>query len=67
MSNLTVTEFDGALVVDSRLIADELGIQHRTFIKTVRKYQTKIESRFGLLRFENEAVKIEGSRGFLRF
>ena len=39
MSNLTVTERNGILVVDSRLVAAELGIEHHTLLlKTINKY-----------------------------
>lgn len=44
MSNLSVIERDGVLVVNSRLIAQSLGIEHRSFIKTVDRYQEQITS-----------------------
>ena len=43
---------DGELVVDSRLIANRLRIQHESFLKTARKYKDRIEMKFGHLRFE---------------
>ena len=43
---------DGALVVDSRLIADSLGIDHESLMKTINKYQTQAEQAFGILRFQ---------------
>ena len=53
MPDLTViTHSDGVLVVDSRLIAHELGIEHESFIKTIKQYQTQTEQAFGVLRFE---------------
>jgi len=58
MSNLTVIEVDGVFVVDSRLIADRLDIDHKSFIKTVRKYQTKVEQRFGCIRFEISSIQM---------
>lgn len=48
---VTVCLDSSQLVVDSRLVAESLGIQHKTFIKTVRKYQTETEQAFGILRF----------------
>jgi phage regulator Rha-like protein len=33
MSNLSVIERNGALVVDSRLIAQDLGIEHRVLLQ----------------------------------
>lgn len=50
--SLQVTEQNGDLVVDSRLIAARLDIQHETFMRTIRKYESKIEQRFGIIRFE---------------
>lgn len=47
-----VTEIEGVLVVDSRLIAARLGIEHESFLRTIKKYQTKIEQHFGQFRFE---------------
>ena len=43
---------DGVLVVDSRLIAKELEIEHESFIKTIDKYQIYCEQVFGGLRFQ---------------
>jgi phage regulator Rha-like protein len=48
---------DGALVVDSRLIAEELGINHGDWMRNVvAKYQKETEQAFGHLRFENGTV-----------
>lgn len=53
MSDLSVSEYnDGELVVDSRLIAEDLGIEHESFIKTVDTYKTVVEEAFGVIRFE---------------
>lgn len=49
---LQVTELNGDLVVDSRLIAQRLDIDHASFMRTIKKYETKIEQRFGTIRFE---------------
>lgn len=51
------------LVVDSRLVADNLGIEHSSFFRTIKRYQKQIEQRFPLIRFEVEAVKKQGQRG----
>lgn len=57
MTNLSIeTHPDGILVVDSRLIAEELNVTHKSFMETVRKYQTQTEKAFGNLRFETETV-----------
>jgi phage regulator Rha-like protein len=49
---LQVTEQNGDLFVDSRLIALRLDIQHETFMRTIKKYESKIEKRFGCIRFD---------------
>lgn len=43
---------DGALVVDSRLVAQRLGIEHENLMSTLNKYRTQLEQAFGGLRFE---------------
>ena len=53
---LPIQSVNNVDVVDSRLIAIELGIQHESFLKTIRKYQTRLEKR-GHLRFEIETVQ----------
>lgn len=63
MSNLIVqnigTDRDASLVVDSRLIAEVLGVGHSDWVRNViKKYQTEIEEDFGQLRFENGYVDI---------
>jgi len=62
MTSLSVIEYRGALVVDSRLIAQELGIEHRAFMQTLKRYQDKIESTFGVVAFEM-SKPLEGSLG----
>lgn len=62
MSELIVIENEGELVVDSRLIAQELSIEHRSFMETVGNYKTLVEQEFGVLRFET-AKPQEGSKG----
>lgn len=52
MTEITVTEKDGVLLVDSRLIASRIGIEHESFMRTVAKYQSQTEQAFGGLRFE---------------
>lgn len=47
---------DGALVVDSRLIASQLGIQHENFMDTLNKYKTQTEQAFGQFRFQTGTV-----------
>jgi phage regulator Rha-like protein len=44
MSNLSVQDRNGVLVADSRLIALELGIQHKNFLATIEKYNPVMAS-----------------------
>ena len=53
---LAVIEQDGELVVDSRLISERLGIQHRSFYRTVVKHSELLERRFGRVRFQIATV-----------
>jgi phage regulator Rha-like protein len=41
----------GELLVDSRVIAERLDIDHESFMRNIKKYERLIESRFGILRF----------------
>ncbi len=62
MSNLSVMERDSVLVVDSRLIAQDLGIAHKNLLETLDNYLSRIEGAFGVMRFETEKP-LKGSRG----
>jgi phage regulator Rha-like protein len=55
LTKIDVIEQGDVLVVDSRLIADELGIEHRALMQTIKKYLTEIQE-FGHLTFENGTV-----------
>jgi len=55
MTSLTIDQKEEQLVVDSRLVAEELGIDHKPFIRTIRKYQSEFEE-MGQLIFENTTV-----------
>ena len=59
MSNLTAINRDGVLVVDSRLIAEELNIRHKNFLATIDKYNPKMASspKLGPAAFETRLVK----------
>ena len=63
MSNLTVTSRDSVLVVDSRLIAQDLGIKHRAVLQTLDKHIKRIEAAFGAVAFEMREFKTkQGNR-----
>lgn len=63
MSLLKIDTINDVPVIASTLVATELGVQHKNLLETISKYQTEIESSFGLVAFETEAVKREGERG----
>lgn len=60
MSLLVVFENNGELVVDSRLVAQELGIEHESFVRTIGNYESLIEKEFGILRFEIGEIRGRG-------
>lgn len=61
MENLfPVQQVNGVDCVDSRLIAQDLGIQHSSFVKILKKYQGKIEVKFGRVGFQIEPSKTKG-------
>jgi phage regulator Rha-like protein len=55
MNEITIIEVSGNLVVDSRIIAEQLDIQHRNLIGTIKKHQATIEGNFGGVAFKTEA------------
>lgn len=61
-NKLSIERKGETLVVDSRLVAENLGIEHRAFMQTIKKYESKIEQRFGVITFEMSKPP-EGSQG----
>ncbi len=57
VSNLSINERNGVLVVDSRLVADSLLIKHKNFLATIDKYLSQIESSFGAIAFQTREFK----------
>lgn len=55
MADLIVSNIDGQLLVDSRLIAERLGIQHKNLLATIKKYADDFKE-FGHLAFETQAI-----------
>lgn len=54
MSAIIATQVNGVMVVDSRLIAEDIGIAHNALIQNIRNHQTRIEQDFGSLQFQIE-------------
>jgi phage regulator Rha-like protein len=51
-NNIIVVQQDNTLVVDSRLIALDLGVEHESVMRLIYKHQAKLEAKFGILRFQ---------------
>lgn len=52
---LEISNIGGELLVDSRLIALQLGIEHEVLYRTINKYLNELQE-FGNLRFQNGTV-----------
>jgi anti-repressor protein len=64
MTNLNIQTIDSSLVVDSRLVAAELGIEHRALKKTIQTYQSDFEE-FGNL--NTASVGVVGTSSYAEF
>ena len=51
-----IEAIDGKLLVDSRLVADRLGIQHKNFIETIKDFQALIEKEFGAVALQTRPL-----------
>jgi phage regulator Rha-like protein len=49
MNSIIISEQNHSLVVDSRLIAEELAIEHKSFLKNIERHRIDTESYFGAL------------------
>ncbi len=65
---LEVNNIGGQLVVDSRLVAARLDIEHRALFRTINKYLTELQG-FGQVRFENtaETSSLSGQKNLAKF
>src|SRR5258708_31229854 len=59
---LHITLADGEYRIDSRLVAQSLGIEHRSFMRSVQVYQSEL-SELGAVRFEIAPRKDENKGG----
>jgi phage antirepressor YoqD-like protein len=64
MSNITIQTVQGSLVVDSRLVAAELGILHKNFKELIKTYRVDFEE-FGHLSVMSVGVK--GTSSYAEF
>ncbi len=56
-NSIIVAKQNNVLVVDSRMVAEELGIKHKTFLETIRKHQATIECHFGKVPFQTAPLE----------
>lgn len=56
MNLIKIESVNGQNVVDSRLIAQELGIKHKNLLDNIEKYCTELQQ-FGTVTFETETCK----------
>jgi phage regulator Rha-like protein len=61
-NSLIVTNFGEVLVVDSRLVADNLNNQHESLMRLLYTHIEVMERRFGMIRFEVGASKMPDGR-----
>lgn len=64
-SSIQLVHSIGEARVDSRLIAERLGVEHKATFQLLASYREDFEE-LGLLPFEMEAVKKDGARGVKR-
>ncbi|WP_417219525.1 Rha family transcriptional regulator [Achromobacter spanius] len=62
MTAITLQVVRGEPVADTRVLADQLGLQHQNVFEMVKDYQSDFEQ-LGILRFETGEVKTAESRG----
>lgn len=62
MSNITLIHNDGEARVDSRMVAEHLGVAHKSTYQLLTNYACDFKE-LGLLPFQMESVKKEGGRG----
>lgn len=59
---VTVEVRGEVLVVDSRLVAESLGIEHRALMQSLKNYEAQVEQAFGVVTFEMSKPPV-GSQG----
>ena len=62
-NTLTLTQVNDEVVVDSRLVADEVGIEHKQVLDNIRKYITEFRA-LGQLAFQTRPGDIRYAQTF---
>lgn len=60
MQELVIQKYNDIETVDSRLVAEQLGIEHRALIQLIRTHQESIESNFERVAFEMLPLETAG-------
>jgi len=60
INDLALIEKDGEKFIDSRVVANGLGIEHHNLMQTITKYKYNIEQGHGILLFKKEVAKGKG-------
>lgn len=58
---LTITKVNEVDVIDSRIVAAELGVQHESIIRVITDNEAQIMAQFGVIRFSD--LKSENPKG----
>lgn len=56
---IQLLQMDGKVLVDSRIVAKNIGIRHKNLMETIYTYQSELEE-FGILPFQTEEIKGRG-------
>lgn len=60
MNQSLVTIENDTPLADSRQIAERLGIEHESFFKMIKQYESEVSKDFGILRFEIGEIRGRG-------
>src|SRR5919197_667547 len=60
-TDLAIALVEGVYRIDSRLLAERLGYDHKVVLQSIRRHKARLEARSVLL--QNEAKPLKGSSG----
>ncbi len=64
-THLEIASSNGAFRIDSRVLAMQLGYEHKVVLQSIRRHRARLETRSALLHFE-AVLKHEGYQGSTR-
>jgi phage regulator Rha-like protein len=62
MNSIIISERNKVLVVDSRIVAQGLSIEHKSLLKTIKRYESLVETNFGKLNREVSDTNLGNGR-----